>query len=168
MFAPLLGVVRADLDRQVGWAREEARRQIRYAVLIGVIIGMAALAGLGALSVGLIALYSWIAPQVGSLAALSMIGAGLLLLMLILILLAFILRRPALKTRPALQTVRSAALFRNGTSLGADQAIAASKDSLHFATDTVREGPRSELLGALALIALAGVITGRRLRRPKE
>ena len=168
MFAPLLGVVRADLDRQLVWAREEARRQIRYAVLIGVIIGMAALTGLGALTVGLIALHSWIAPQVGSIAALSMIGAGLLMLMLMLILLAFILKRPALKTRPAVQAVRSAALFRSGTNLGADQAIAASKESLHLATDAVREGPRSELLGALALIALAGVITGRRLRRPKE
>ena len=63
MFAPLLGVVRADIDRQMGWARAEVRRQIRYAVLIGAIAGMAALAALGALAVGLIALHSWLAPQ---------------------------------------------------------------------------------------------------------
>jgi len=62
MFAPLLGVVRADIDRQMGWARAEVRRQIRYAVLIGAIAGMAALAALGALTVGLIALHSWLAP----------------------------------------------------------------------------------------------------------
>ena len=167
MFAPLLGAVRSDIDRQVGWVREEVRRQIRYVVLLGAIIGMVALATLGALTVGLIALDSWLAPQVGSLAALGMIGAGLLLLMLILLLVAFSLRRPGLKTRPALQMVQSAALFRSGTRFGADPSIA-SKDSLRFATDALREGTRSELLGALALIALAGVIAGRKLRRPEE
>ena len=168
MFAPLLGVVRADIDRQMGWARAEVRRQIRYAVLIGAIAGMAALAALGALAVGLIALHSWLAPQVGSLAALGMIGAGLLLLMLILLLVAFTLRRPGLKTRPALQVVRHAALFRTSTNLGANQAIAAGGDSLRLATDTLREGTRSELLGALALIAIAGIVAGRTLRRRLE
>ena len=168
MFAPLLGAVRADIDRQVVGHARRARRQIRYAVLLGAIAGMAALAALGVLTVGLIALHSWLAPQVGSLAALGMIGAGLLLLMLILLLVAFSLRRPGLKTRPALQAVRSAALLRTGTNLSADQAIATGKDSLRFATDTLREGSRSKLLGALALIALAGVIAGRRLRWPGE
>ena len=49
MFAPLLDAVRADIDRQVGWARDEIRRQIRYAAFIGVIAGMGALAALGTL-----------------------------------------------------------------------------------------------------------------------
>ena len=165
MFAPLLGVVRADIDRQVGWAREEARRQIRYTVLISAIAGMAALAALGALIVGLIALHSWLAPQVGALAALGMIGAGLLLLMLILLLVAFSLRRPGVNKRPDLQVVRAATLFRTGTNLNAKQAVATGEDSLRLATDTLREGTRSELLGALALIAIVGVIAGRSLRR---
>ena len=55
MFAPLLGAVRADMDRQVGWAREELRRQVRYTALIGAIGGMGALAAIGVLIVGLIA-----------------------------------------------------------------------------------------------------------------
>jgi MFS family permease len=168
MFAPLLGVVRADIDRQAGWAREEVRRQIRYAALIGAIAGTGALAALGALTVGLIALHFWLAPQVGSLAALGIIGAGLLLLMLILFLVAFSLRRPGLKTRPSLQVVRPATLFATAADLSADQAIAGGKDSLRLASDTLREGTRSELLGALALIAIAGVIAGRRLRRLQE
>ena len=66
MFAPLLGAVRADMDRQVGWAREELRRQVRYTALIGAIGGMGALAAIGVLIVGLIALHSWLAPQVGA------------------------------------------------------------------------------------------------------
>ena len=141
MFAPLMDAVRADIDRQVGWARDEIRRQIRYAAFIGVIAGM------------------------GTLAALGMIGAGLLLLMLILLLVAFSLRRPGVNKRPALQVVRAATLFRTGTNLNAKQAVAAGEDSLRLATDTLREGTRSELLGALALIAIVGVIAGRSLRR---
>jgi hypothetical protein len=168
MLAPLLGAVRADMDRQAGWARKEARRQMRFAVLIGAVAGMGALAAVGALTVGLIALHTWLTPQLGSLAALGIIGAGLLLLALILFVVAFSLRRPGLKTRPALQVVQSAALFRTGTKLGVDPSIATSKDSLRFATDALREGSRSEVLGALALLALAGVIAGRRLRRPEE
>ena len=66
MFAPLLGAVRADIDRQVVGHARRARRQIRYAVLLGAIAGMAALAALGVLTVGLIALHSWLAPQVGA------------------------------------------------------------------------------------------------------
>ena len=52
MFAPLLGAIRADIDRQVGWARDEVRRQTRYATLTGVFAGLAALAALGAIVVG--------------------------------------------------------------------------------------------------------------------
>jgi hypothetical protein len=167
MLAPLLGAVRADVDRQVGWARAEVRRQIRYAVLFCAIAGLATLAALGALVVGLIALHSWLTPQVGSLAALGMIGAGLLLLMLMLMLVAFFLRRPGLETRPTLQVARPDALFRFATHPGPDPAIT-SKDSLRLVTDALREGTHSELLGALALIAVVGVIAGRRLRRPGE
>jgi hypothetical protein len=164
MFEPLLGAVRADVDRQVGWVCDEVRRQIRYAALIGVIAGMGALAAIGALTVGLVALYAWLAPQVGSLAALGMIGAGLLLLMLILLLVAYTLRRPGLKTRPALQVVQPTALFRAVADPRANRSIADSEDSLRLATDTLREGTRSELVGTLALIAVAGMITGRWLR----
>jgi hypothetical protein len=167
MFALLLNAVRADIDRQAGWARGEVRRQIRYAVLMGAMVGMTALAALGALIVGLIALHSWLAPQIGSLGALGMIGGGLLLLALMLLLAAFALRRPGLKARPALQVARPAALFRTRTDLGADQAIASGQRPRQRATDTLIEGTRPDLLGALALLAVVGVIAGRRLRRPE-
>jgi hypothetical protein len=168
MFSLLLGAVRADVDRQMGWAREEVRRQIRYAVLVGVISAMAALAALGVLTVGLVALHAWLVPQVGSLVSLGMIGSGLLLLTLVLLLVAVLLRRPGLKTRPALAVARPAALLRTGAKLGAGPAIATGEDSLRLATDALRDGARPELLGALALIAVAGVIAGRRLRRPDQ
>jgi hypothetical protein len=129
---------------------------------------MIALAALGAMIVGLIALHSWLAPQLGSLAALGVIGTGLLLLMLILVLAASTLRRPGLKTRPTLQLAQPATLFSAATRTGPDQAIATGKDSFRLATDALREGTRSELLGALALIAVVGMIAGRRLRGPEE
>jgi hypothetical protein len=163
MLAALLGAVRSDIGRQTDWVREEIRRQIRYAALIGVLSGTVVLCALGALIVGLIAAHAWLAPQIGSLAALGVIGAGLLLLMLILLAVAFSLRRPGLKTRPALQ-VQPAALLRTPANGDAGQAIAAGMNTFHVATETLRKGTRSEMLGVLALIAVAGVITGRRLR----
>jgi hypothetical protein len=158
MLAALLNAVRADLDRQAGWAREETRRQIRYVAVISAIATMAALAALGALIVGLIALHSWLTLQVGSFASLGLIGGGLLSLMLILLLVGFLLQRPELKTRPVLQIGLPAALFR--TNLESNQAIAAGSD---LAAGTLREGTRSQLLGTPALIAIAGMIAGRRL-----
>jgi hypothetical protein len=44
MFAPLLDGIRADIDRQIGWAKAEVRRQTRYRALIAVVASMAALA----------------------------------------------------------------------------------------------------------------------------
>ena len=162
MLAALLGAVRADLDRQVGWAREEARRQARYAAVIGAITVMAALAGLGALIVGLIAVHSWLTLQVGALASLGMMGAGLLSLMLVLLLMAFLLRRPGLKARPALLVGQPVALFRSN--LESDQAIAGGEDALPLTSGTSRESTGSQLLVTLALIAIAGMIAGRRFR----
>ena len=159
MLAALLGVVRADFDRQVGWARGEARRQIRHIAVIGAITTMAVLAALGALIVGLIALYSWLTPQVGSLASLGMIGAGLVSLMLLLLLVAFLLRRrPGLRDRPTLQVSQPAALLRTG--LESNQAIAGGEESSRLAASTLSGDTRSQL-GTLALIAIAGMIMGR-------
>ena len=102
MFAALLGAVRADIDRQIGWAKHEVKRQTRYTALIGILAGVAALATLGAIVVGLIALHSWLAIRIGPFVAHGLIGGGLLLLALVLFALAFIRRRPRLvATAPA-------------------------------------------------------------------
>jgi hypothetical protein len=77
MFAPLFGAVRADLDRQIEWARVEVRRQARHTALILILAGVAAFAGLGAAVVGLIALYTWLAMEHGQFIALGMIGGAL-------------------------------------------------------------------------------------------
>src|SRR5262249_2269399 len=103
-------------------------------------------------------------------ASLGVIGAGLLLLTLILGFTAAMLRRPELAARPALQIARPAAVFGAIGRGRTGQAIAGSGDSLRFATDTLRDGSRRDLVAARALVAVLGLIAGRNLRphRPAE
>ena len=94
MLATLLAAIRADVDRQIGWAKHEVTRQTRHGVLIGALAAAAALAVLGAIIVGLIALYTWLAPRHGPFAAYGMVGGGLLLTGLVLFALSMLWRRP--------------------------------------------------------------------------
>ena len=167
MFASLLGAIRADVDRQVGWAGGEVRRQVRHAGVVGVLYGLAAFAVVGVLVIGLIALHAWLAPTFGALESLGIIGGGLFLLALVLFLLAIALRRPGLGTRPALQIAHPAALFGALGPGGARQAFVGGEHSLRLATDALRQGTRTELLGALAIVAVAGLFVGRGMRRSR-
>jgi Putative Actinobacterial Holin-X, holin superfamily III len=157
MFALLLNALRADLDRQLDWAKAEAKRQAGHIELTIILIGVASLAGLGAVIVGLIALYVWLAAQTTQFVALGAIGGGLLLLALILFALARIRRRPQFAPPPPVQLVQPAALLGISTKnlnsrglVGGEQAAA------------MRNGSRSGLLGTLAIMVLIGVIVGRR------
>lgn len=163
MFAPLLGAIRADIDRQIDWAKYEIRQQTRHTALTGALVGAAALAALGALVVGLIALYFRLAAQTDPFIALGMIGGGLLLLALLLFALAFIRRRPRRTSRPLLLITRPAALLGTLRPVSYDKTIASSDSTLKLATDTLRHGSRSAFLGTLVLVAVVGLITGRRL-----
>ena len=160
MFAALLGAVRADIDRQIGWAKHEVKRQTRYTALIGILAGVAALATLGAIVVGLIALHSWLAMQIGPFVAHGVIGGGLLLLALVLFALAFIRRRPRLVARTPLQVAQPAAFLGKPRPGSYDKVF---EQTLKLATDTLHDGPRSALLGTLAIAAVVGLIVGRRL-----
>lgn len=164
MFALLASAVRTDIDRQIAWAKHEVKRQTRYTVLMGILAGVAALAVLGSIVVGLIALHSWLAVQTGPLIAHGMIGGGLLLFALILLALVFIRQRPRLAARPPLQIARPAALLGTLRQGGYAKAIADSDQTLKLATTTLRDGSRSALLGTLALAVAAGLLVGRRLR----
>ena len=163
MLAPLLDGIRADINQQIGWAKTEVRRQTRHTVVIGVLAAMATLAALGSIIVGLIALYFWLAPQVGPYTALGAIGGGLLLITLMLFVLVLVWHRPRVASRPPLQITRPAALFgtfREGSR--DDKVIARSDETLKV--ETSRRRSRSALLGTLGLAAIMGLIAGRRLR----
>jgi hypothetical protein len=115
--------------------------------------------------IGLIALYMWLAPQHGPFIALAIIGGCLLGLALILLLLAVIRRRPQLAARPPLQMAQPAAVLGM---LGQDdytKGVASGEQALRFASEALREGSRSTLLGTLALAVVLGLIAGRSFRR---
>ena len=127
MFALLLNAVRADLDRQLSWVKAEAKRQAGHVELTIILIGIASLAGLGAVIIGLIALYVWLAAQTTQFVAL---GGGLLLLALILLALTRIRRHPQFSSPPALQLAQPAALLGISTTspnsqglVGGEQAV---------------------------------------------
>jgi hypothetical protein len=164
----VIAAIRADVDRQVGWAKDEVRRQTRYATLTGVLAGVAALAALGAVIIGLIALYLWLSMQADPFIALAVIGGGLLLLAVLLFALAFIRRRPQLAQRPQLQLAQPAALLGMLRPASYDKIVPGGEPTLRLATETVRQGSRSALLGTLVLVAVAGLIVGRRLQLPRR
>jgi hypothetical protein len=163
MFASLFGAVQADIDRQVSWAKDEARRRVRYTVRIAIFAGAGILAVIGAAIVGLIALHTWLAAQWTPLIAHGIMGGGLLLLALILFLAAAAGRPPRLGARPPLQLARPAAAL-GALALGthAQATVRSAQESAKLASETVKEGPRSSLLGTLALAAVAGFIISRK------
>jgi hypothetical protein len=164
MFAPLMDAVRADIDRQIGWARGEVWRQTHHTALIGSLAAVAALAALGAIIAGLIALYFWLSLELDPFAALGMIGGGLLILALILLAFIFMWKRPRLASRPQLLLVQPAALietFKQGVD---SRRIAGQEDALRLVADTVRQSPPAALWGVLLIAAIVGVVTGRRFK----
>jgi hypothetical protein len=134
MFAPVLGAVRADIAQQIEWAKNEIGRQTRHTLIMAVLAILAGLAVLGAIVVGLIALHLWLAVQYGPFVAHGMIGAGLLLLALILFTLVFARRRPRLTARPALQIAKPAALVGTLAHSGYDSVVGAGGQALNMTT----------------------------------
>jgi hypothetical protein len=164
MFAPLKDAVRADIDRQIGWARGEVRRQTYHTALIGSLAAVAALAALGAIIAGLIALYFWLSIQLDPFAAFGMIGGGLLALALILVAFVLTWKRPRLASRPQLQIAQPAALIGTFTRGVDGTGIASQEDTLKLVSDTMRRSPPAALLGVLLIAAVVGVVTSRRFK----
>jgi hypothetical protein len=167
MFALLRNAVRSDLDRQLEWAKAEAKRQAGYVGLTAILIGIASLAGLGAVIIGLIALDIWLAARISPLAALGAIGGGLLLLALILVTVVSIRRRPRFASPPPLQLAQPAAMLGISAKGVNSKAPVGSGLAMNLATAAARNGSRSALLGALATVVLLGIIVGRRSRAQK-
>ena len=157
MFALLLNAVRADLGRQLDWARAEAKRQAGHIELTIILIAVASLAGLGAVIIGVIALYVWLAAQTTQFVALGAIGGGLLLVALFLLALSRIRRRPQFSSPPALQLAQPAALLGISTKSFNSQGLVGGEQ-----TASMRNKSRSALLGTLAIVVLMGVVVGRR------
>jgi hypothetical protein len=157
MFALLRNAVRADLDRQLEWAKAQAKRQAGYLGLSVILTGIASLAGLGAVIIGLIALDIWLAARTSQFAALGVIGGGLLLLALMLLAVVSIRRRPRFASPPPLQLAQPAALLGISTKSLNSQGLVGGEQAA-----AIRNGSRSAVLGTLAIVVLVGLIVGRR------
>jgi hypothetical protein len=123
--------------------------------------GLASLAGLGAVIIGLIALDLWLAARTSQFAALGAIGGGLLLLALILLAVVSIRPRPRFASPPRLQLAQPAALLGISAKGVNSQVPVGGGLAVTLATATLRNGSRSALLGTLAIVVLIGVIVGR-------
>ena len=162
MFALLRNAVRSDFDRQLEWAKAQAKRQAGYVRLTAILTGIASLAGLGAVIIGLIALDIWLAARTSQFAALGAIGGGLLLLALMLLAVVSVRQRPRFASPPPLQLAQPAALLGISAKAVGSQVPVGSGLAMSLANATLRNGSRSALLGTLAIVVLMGVIAGRR------
>src|SRR5262249_29032535 len=163
MFAALRSAVRADIDQQIGWAKDQLKRQTSPTALMGILAGVASLAALCSVIFVLISLHSWLAIQIGPFLAYGLIGGGLVLLALILFALALIPRRPRLAARPPLQIARPAALLGGLRQGSYDKVVTGGEQTLRLASGALCDGSRSTLLGTLALAVAVGLLDGRRL-----
>lgn len=161
MFAPLFSAVRADAGRQIDWVKDEFRRQIRHTLVVGVLASLAALCGLGAIVTGFVALYFWLATEMGSFSALGAIGGGLLLIGAILLAVMLTRTRPEVASRPPLQLVRPAALLGTLQRGSYNKAVTHGERAIDLATHTLRSGSRPALWGTLVLVALIGLVAAR-------
>ena len=72
-------------------------------------------------------------------------------------------RRPRLAARPPLQIAQPAALLGGLRQGSYDQVVTGGEQTLKLATETLRDGSGSALLGTLALAVAVGLLVGRRL-----
>jgi hypothetical protein len=163
MFTQLLRAVRSDVDGQIGWAKNEIKRQTRHTALIGVLASAGALAALGAIVVGLVALHHWLALQFGPFAAYGTIGGSLLLLAGILFTFGAVRQRPQVASPPPLQIAQPVGFIGTLREGGYGDAISIGTRGLNAATTSLSNFDRKALLGTLAIAAVVGLAAGRRL-----
>ena len=94
---------------------------------------------------------------------LGIIGSGLLTFALISFAIVLPWKRPRLAFRPRLQIAQPAALIATLTRSNDARASAGREDTLKLLTDTVRHSAPTTSLGMLLIVAVVGMVTGRRL-----
>ena len=147
MVATLLRLVGIDLGRL---ARDTA---------ITVVLAMlGAFAAVLALALGILALYLWLERELGTFAALGIVGGTSALLAVVLLAIAL------LRTRRKPPARRQAALPAAADPLQASAvAVArATDEAVNGAADVVRNGSRQQIAGTIAAAALIGWVIGRR------
>ena len=191
MLQALLRLLGVDLDRKLAEVRghidelkrsaiSQATEQIKETGLtVGLLLG-GAIAALFTLIIALAALYVWIDMHEGPLVALAVIGVVTALLAALMFALAFLRRKrgaapaavysaPAASppAAPLLMSVLpppppNASLFDRLTHRFTTRVATAGDEALDAAVHAMRTTSRPALFGTLAVVALVGVLIGRR------
>jgi hypothetical protein len=191
MLQALLRLLGVDLDRKLAEVRghidelkrsaiSQATEQIKETGLtVGLLLG-GAIAALFTLIIALAALYVWIDMHEGPLVALAVIGVVTALLAAVLFVLALrrgkrrparaaVYRAPAASppAAPLLMSVlppppANASFFDRLTHRFTTRVATAGDEALDAAVQSMRTSSRPALFGTLAVVALVGVLIGRR------
>ena len=183
----------AEIRAQIEGFRARTTHQVTEQVkATGLMVGFAfvgAAAAIATFIIVLVALYRWVDMYQGPFAALATVGAVMALLSAVMFVLAFgrrsrkpdsavVDRRPAVSPPPSppLQPMPvafsaalpplppNAPLFDVLTHRFSTRVAGASDEAIDAAVHVMRTGSKSALFGTLAVVALVGVLLGRRYR----
>ena len=187
MFGATLGLVRSDVERQLAWARHEAKRHTRRVAATIAFAALGAVAAIGAAIVGLMALYTWAEFKYGAMPAFGIVGGLCAVVALFFFTLAFMRDDRPVRTRPAVRAAdpqtlglavkqdvnaETAALMSSlrGSAIG--PALSAGEDALKRSEQVVRfaqdvggslGGSRKSVLVGIGIAAVIGLVVGRRI-----
>jgi hypothetical protein len=178
-----LAEVRGHIDELKRSAISQATEQVKETGLtVGFILG-GAIAALFTLIIALAALYVWVDMHEGPLVAFAVIGVVTALLAALMFALAFLRRKhgsapdavyhapaalpPASSSAPVLMSVlppppANASFFDRLTHRFTTRVAAAGDEALDAAVHAMRTSSRPALFGTLVVVALVGVLIGRR------
>ena len=178
-----LAEIRGHIDELKRSAISQATEQVKETgITVGFILG-GAIAALFTLIIALAALYAWVDMHEGPLVALGVIGLVTALLAAVLFVLAFLRRKrgpapaavyrapaaspPASPVAPLLLSVlppppANASVFDHLTHRFTTRVATAGDEALDAAVHAMRTSSRPALFGTLAVVALVGVLIGRR------
>jgi hypothetical protein len=181
----VLALVQTDIRRQADWARAEAKRQTQSAMLTAALAIGGALAALGTIIIGLMALYTWAEIHYGPLVGFAIVGGTTAVIAIALFYLAFMRNGPEPRARPELLLANpttlkeaikqdvsheSAVLLETLKQSSLGPAVEAGETALktgdkyvRAATDHMRYGSRPSLVATLAVAAALGLVLGRRV-----
>jgi hypothetical protein len=185
-----LAEIRAQVEEFKARTTHQVTEQVKAT---GLMVGFAfvgAVAAIATFIIVLVALYRWVELYKGPFAALTAVGVVLALLAAVMFVLAFgrssrkpasavVDRRPAVSAPPSPPTPQpmpaalspalpplspNASLFDVLTHRFSTRVAGASDEAIDAAVHVMRTGSKSALFGTLAVVALVGVLLGRRYR----
>jgi beta-lactamase regulating signal transducer with metallopeptidase domain len=136
----------------------DIKRLARESVITVVIVSIGSFAAILTLAIGFLGFYLWLEVKFGTSAALWILAGNSTLLAMILLAVAF--RR--MRGNSAARTDSSFRSMPGPAHLSASPVVRAAEEAIKEALDTVRNGSRQEIAGAIAVAALIGWILGRR------